>query len=279
LALRCADEVTPEQRDPCDDPDQLYLKSPPGVKAEPPLVASVSLDELTTIDENGEATVSSMIKAVFADVSELVEDTTPAIPFGRSCVARVGDPDESEGAAPMAVEKVAFTSEVFGELSLEPDEEGRIDPLLEESFFSNKGGETVAIRVDSNKDTSSFPAFATRIVVPEAVKKKDITIEERLDESLAIGWAPSDASFLEIKLRTEAPPNTSLPPNRIRCFFLEDDGCFVVPIAAMESLTSQGVYDITVRVERHSFDFAVASETALAEIDAIRSLEFNIHVE
>jgi hypothetical protein len=53
----------------------------------------------------------------------------------------------------------------------------------------------------------------------------------------------------------------------------------VVPIAAMESLTSQGVYDITVRVERHSFDFAVASETALAEIDAIRSLEFNIHVE
>jgi hypothetical protein len=278
-ALGCTDDSTSPERDPCDDPSQLYIRSPAGVEKDPDHVASLSLDELAIIDENGKEEKSGMIKAVFADVSELVEDTTPVIAFGPSCVARVGDPEESEGSAPMQVDKVAFTSEVFGELSLEPDEEGRFDPLLEDSFFSRKGGETVAVTVDSNNGESSFPGFSTKIVVPEAVEMETTTIEEKLDTSLEIGWVPSDASFLEIKLRTEPPPNTSLPPNRIRCFFLEDDGCFLVPAAAMESLTSQGVYDITVRIERHSFEFAVASETALAEIDAIRSIEFNIHVE
>ncbi len=274
--MGCKADDEPPPADPCEDASQLVIRAPSGVDDEPDQVASLTLDELAVVHPDGTQDVDCMLRAIFADVSNLVEDTTPVLAFGPSCVARIGDPDESEGLALMSVDDVAFQSAVLGEKRLAPDEEGRIPPLMEDTIFSPKGGETVAITVSSGGGETSFPGFESSIVVPQRVEMTGVEANE--DGSLTVGWVPSDASFLEIKLTTEAAA-VGLPPNRIRCFFLEDDGCFVVPSIAMEWLTSQGVKDVTVRMERHSFDFAVASKIALAEIDALRSIEFIISVE
>lgn len=310
VILGCDNDTTPEHN-PCDDPSQLVIRAPDGIDGDPEQVAAVTVDELISFNDTicadesdndtdgaidcedddcaacascgggqpwcpGEAYASGLFSAVFADVSNLVEDTTPVLAFGPSCVARVGDPDPSEGLVVMDVEEVVFSSSVLGTQSLVPDDEGRVAPLEMPNVFSDSGGEIVSISVASSDGEIAFPDFTTELVVPPSINV--VNIAEETDTSLLVEWVPSEASFMEIRLRTE-PLNTTLPPNRIRCFFLEDDGCFVVPAIAMEWLTSQGVYDVSVRIERHSFDFVVASEIALAEIDAMRSIEFDINVE
>ena len=208
------DSDTPEEEDPCDDPTSLTIEAPAEMTSEPTQVASLVLDELALIDDAGARDVSGLLSAVFADVTNYEEQTTLVSPFGPACVARVGEPDESTGLEPMVVDTVVFRSDVFGERSLTPDEEGRLAPIVEETIFSSGGGETVEIQVSSTAGDMAFPSFNAGIVAPRDIGVP--LVEENTDTSLRIEWTPSDASYMEIKLRAETP-NPELPLNRLRC--------------------------------------------------------------
>ena len=108
-----------EGADPCNDPVQLSIKNPEALAGDPDYLAQLTIDELDELGENGERSVSTIIKAIFADISAYKEELTPAAKFDPACVGILGRPKEAEGIEPLTLDSVSVTTPSLGERSLE----------------------------------------------------------------------------------------------------------------------------------------------------------------
>jgi hypothetical protein len=173
---------------------------------------------------------------------------------------------------------------VIGEIPLELVVSGKYQTVYPGDFFSDSGGEEIAVTVASTEGEETFPPFSGSLTAPAALVNAAAAVTP--DGALEMEWSESDATYIEIVLRTGGETTATQPEgltgneieNRVRCFYLKDDGCFHVPHTAMAWLTSNGVELIKVRMERHVLQITKPAPDAITEVDAMRSIEFNINI-
>lgn len=270
LALGCQSSST-TAADPCDDTGQVEMP----VTEDADLLANIKFDELTEMDTDGRTVTYSDVTAHFDDFSGF-NIATDVVPFGNSCVGTVGMPVSEGEIVPLNVASVTVSSSTMGEISLEKDAEGGFPPLTLDRMFSAQGGEVIQIDVASAFGPGEFPPFSASIEVPSPIE--DIQEDYQGDGSLEIDWSPSDATYFEITLRSLPSQAAAGTDNRLRCFFLADDGCFIVPSDAMDWMRSNGETDFSLLVERHRLKISIVEENALLQIDTMRSVKFNIGI-
>jgi hypothetical protein len=261
--------------DPCADQELLGIENPDALSGDPDYLAELTIDELDELDASGGHHVSTVISAVFADVTEYDQDLTPAIQFNPACVGILGPPEAPEGVSLITLEGVSVSTPVLGERDLERDDNGRFLPLIEEAVLSREGGETIAARATSSGEEGTFPGFEATLVAPPAIQGHGTSKSE--DGTLHVSWEPAVSTYLEVVLRTEGE-RSEMPERRVRCYLLEDDGCYRVPADAVAWLAVQSAATMRVRLERHALALVVPEKKALAKIDAMRSIEYIINV-
>ncbi len=256
----------------CDDTDQVTM---PEV-SDADRVAYIKFDEAIELDTEDRQNRYSDITVHFDDFSNFDEGLTPVVPFGATCVGTLGKPVPEGELVRLKVERVTLSSTTMGDVLLEPDTDDGFAPLSLEKMFPPKGTETIQIDVVAADGDDSFPSFAETIDVPRSIE--DVHPEMQGDGTLEIDWAPSDSTYFEITLRTLLSGGGSGQDNRLRCYFLADDGCFIVPAEAMDWLRSGGDTEFSLLVERHWLKISNVGENAVSQIDALRSIKFNIDI-
>ena len=254
--------------DPCEDVGQVEM---PSLSAN--RIADITLEEYIETDEDGNVVTYSDVQAHFNDFSELELGSTPVAALGPACVGILGIPVSEGELIPLSVNELTLSSPTVGELRLEPDESGVFAPVSLDAMFPSDGGESLTVTVTGDEGDTAFPSFEETIETPFPIE--DLEVSYRGDGSLDITWTPSDATYFEATLRTD---DTSGVDNRLRCYFLADDGCFTVPVEAMDWVRTGGVTDFTLLVERHVTIFSMIDDNTLTQIDATRSIRFDVDI-
>ena len=268
LFLGCGEKE--DAPDPCNDTAQLELDAP----ADEDLVATITYDELIEIKDKENTAKSTILTANFADLSNY-DITTKATPFNHSCVGILGRPTPTGDPIPLIVDSVTIQSKPTGQTTIEKDANDNYFLNYDGRFFSKTGGETISIDVTSSGKEGMYPAFNESVTAPAALENYSAAVTS--DGTVLVEWTESNSTYLEIVLRSIADNDDALE-NRVRCFFLADDGCFEVPYSAVEWLISGGAEKIKVRMERHMSKLSKPAKNAILEIDAMRSIEFNISI-
>ena len=272
-ALFCAQSFSCGRtaEDPCSDSPPPTIDLPADLGGDVELLAELSVDEWVEVDADGERTTGGMLAANFADMTGFSEEKIDAIPFGEACVAEVGRHVIDSPPEPIAAGGVVFRGIPAGVITLQMGQSGLFeDELTEGPLFSEDGGEEVEVEVLLDPSDSAFPPFELKVKEPPSVEMR--VIETASDGSLRVEWEPFSSTYFEIVL-TAQTGDPNLPTNRLRCL-TEDDGCQVIAADAIEWLLSQGADEATVRLKRHVLAHTAPAQGALAELDAMRTLEF-----
>ena len=269
LLIGCGKET--QKPDPCD---QENAQAEMDTVADADLVADILYDELVEIADDETKEKSTVLSANFVDRSGY-EIVTAVTPLGDDCVGMVGRPTSTGDLIPLSVDSIVINSSVIGEFPLELDEFDTYFTGYTGNFFSDAGGEKIKITVTSSGEDGTFPSFSGSLSAPPALVNAAAAVTP--DGALKVEWSDGGSTYIELVLRASEASNEDVE-NRVRCFYLKDDGCFVVPFSAMEWLTSNGANKIKVRMERHTLKISKPADNAIAEIDAMRSIEFNINI-
>ncbi len=274
--LSCPSCKQQEAKDLCLDEAPPEVPLPEGLGGEVERMAALSVDEWKEEQNDGSLETGGMLRAYFVDMSSCPEESTPAIPFGLACFGIAGQPDDSCDLERLEADAVVFKGLVDGDLTLEKIDAGPFLPEdLPGSIFSDKGGETLKAEVSSAGGESAFPAFNIEVVVPPEVVMN--RIEMTPNWTIEVEWEPADATFFEVVLKTTSP-GEERHSNRLRCL-LADDGCHEIPADGVEWLRSEGADKINVLLKRYTLAHQVVEPGALAELDAMRSMEIDLVLE
>ena len=266
LSLGC--QADKNETDPCADDGQVEM---PELSAD--RIAYIKLDELVEIDAEGNTATYSDIQAHFDDFSEFDPGLTPVVALGPACVGTLGVPVSEGSLIPLSVDELILSSPTLEELRMEQDDAGMFAPVSLDAMFPETGGEPLHIEVTGGDGDGTFPSFEETVETPFPIE--DVAVDYKGNGTLDITWAPSESTYFEATLRTN---DTSGVDNRLRCFFLADDGCFTVPAEAMDWVRSGGVTDFTLLVERHTTIFSIIEDNALLQIDALRSIRIDFEI-
>ncbi len=267
----CAACDNKTEEDFCVDEPPPNIETPAGLGADANLAATLAVNEWVISRDDVEST-QGLIRADFADFSEYEEEKIDAIPFSEACVGEVGQHVINNPPETMTAGQVIFRGLVIGERALEKSDAGVFqNEEVEGAVFTSEGGETILAEVNSSDDALSFPTFVAEVVVPPAIQLNVFDLQP--DWSLDVEWEPADTTHFEIVMKA-ASTNPDMPSNRLRCL-MADDGCYVIPAAAIEWLFSQGTEKATVLLKRHEMTYIAATNQALAKLEAMRSLEFD----
>jgi hypothetical protein len=268
LSLGCGGDG--EEVDPCSGDEQAEMETVPDAD----LIATIQYDELVEMSDEGNEDKSTILSGDFVDLSNY-ETVTDVTSFGEDCVGMLGRPGSTGEAVPLTVDTFVISSPIIGEETVEVDEHGTYFTGFSGDFFSDEGGETITVTVSSSGESGTFPPFSDALTAPPALENATAAVTQ--NGTLKVEWQEGESTYVEIVLRsTDVTDETMV--NRVRCFYLADDGCFVVPYSAVEWLTSNGVNKVKVRMERHTLKISKPADNAIAEIDAMRSIEFNINI-
>ena len=270
LLLLCCGTDGQSTEDPCEGNQQAEMDTAHEADKE----AKILYDELVEIAEDASETKSTIIQANFVNTSNF-DINTDVMPFGDDCVGMLGRPTTTGETVPLTVESILIDSKSSGEYAIEEDEQGRYFIGLADDFFSEAGGERITATITSQNGDENFPPFAESILAPAPLV--NVTAAVTSSGSLKTEWPEGDSTYIEIVLRT-IDANDEAGENRIRCFYLKDDGCIDIPAAAIDWLNMEGAERLKVRMERHTLKIANPAENAIVEIDAMRSIEFVIEV-
>ena len=264
------DEKEESKEDPCRDTAQLDLEEISGAD----LVGTVTYEEMIKIDDGGKQSKSTVLSADFADLSDY-DIVTKATPFEHSCVGILGRPTTTGEPVLLTVESINIESSHIGKTAIEKDANDTYYTGYDGNFYTKAGGEEITADVTSSGDETMFPGFRESVSAPSALENYSAAVSDI--GTLVVEWASGESTYLEVILRSIAESDDDLE-NRVRCYFLADDGCFEVPYLAMEWLKSGGAHRVKVRMERHMSKISTPAQNAIVEIDAVRSIEFNINI-
>ncbi|MCP4676373.1 MAG: hypothetical protein GY854_12850 [Deltaproteobacteria bacterium] len=264
-----------EEKDLCVDEPPPSVQLPQGL-GEVELQAALSIDEWVEKNEDDSLETGGMLRAHFVDMTSCAEESTPAIPFGEACFGIAGQPNDICDLERLEADAVVFKGLVDGDVALEKNDAGLFLPEgLPDAILSDEGGETLKVEVSSTSGETAFPAFDIEITAPPRVVMN--RIEMTPNWSMEVEWEPADATFFEVVLKTTLPGEEQ-HSNRLRCL-LADDGCHEIPAEGVEWLRSQGADEVNVLLKRHMLAHKAATSGALAELDATRSMEFDLVLE
>lgn len=268
LIFTGCDEKEASEADPCNDTAQIDIAAVPDAA----LVGTITYDELIEIDDGGKESKSTVLLADFADMSDY-DIETKVTPFEHSCVGILGRPTTTGEPVLLNVESVSIKSSHIGSTTIEKNANDIYYTGYEGNFYSKTGGEDITVDVTSSDDEEMFPAFKESVSAPAALENYSAAVTD--NGTLMVEWTSGESSYLEVILRSIVDDDDTVE-NRVRCYFLADDGCFEVPYSAMAWLISGGANRIKVRMERHTSKISKPAQNAILEIDAVRSIEFDI---
>jgi hypothetical protein len=158
-------------------------------------------------------------------------------------------------------------------VALVEDDTGKFDiEIVRERIFSGQGGEALRVSVSPLDLEPSFPGFDMAAIVPAEVALSGI--DQLSDSSVVVEWQGADTTYFEIVMTAESD-GSGLPPNRLRCL-VQDDGCQIVPAEGIRWLLSNRAEAVTVRLKRHVLLHDAVGTRDLAELDLVRTLEFEL---